>query len=138
MSALRLIEIQRARDHVAVTCGLDDLRFHFAVWYQDVDLDALARDYGDGLLDRLAFHIAMFQINAVTSLRPDVIELGAYAQFATARFRELWRTVFRKVWAQWRWEPHRSLRLVEAPGRESAAEVRHKSALLKPVDVCTL
>ena len=104
MRALRLLELQRARDHVAFTCGIDDLRFHFAVWYQDVDLDALARTHGEELLDRLAFHIAMFQINAVCSLRPDVIELGTYARFATVRFRELWRTVFRRVWAQWRWQ----------------------------------
>ncbi|MBA3397121.1 MAG: hypothetical protein H0T89_31120 [Deltaproteobacteria bacterium] len=104
MRILRLIEIQRARDHVAVTCGLDDLRFHFSVWYQDVDLDELARVHGDELVDRIAFHIAMFQINAVCSLRPDVIELGTYARFATARFVEVWKTVFRRVWAQWRWE----------------------------------
>ncbi len=104
MRTLRLLEIQRARDHVAVTCGLDDLRFHFAVWYQDVDLDDLARRHGEELLDRLAFHIAMFQINAACSLRPAVIELGSYARFATARFMEVWRTVFRRVWAQWRWE----------------------------------
>lgn len=104
MRVLRLIEIRRGRDHVAVTCGLDDLRFHFAVWYQDVDLDALARTHGAELLDRLAFHVAMFQINAVCSLRPDVIELGPHARFATSAFGELWRTVFRRVWAQWRWE----------------------------------
>jgi hypothetical protein len=101
---LRLLEIQRARDHVAVTCGLDELRFHFAVWYQDLDLDALARQHGDELLDRLSFHIAMFQINAVCSLKPDVIELGPYARFATERFVAVWRTVFKNVWAQWRWE----------------------------------
>ena len=32
--------------------------------------------HGDELLDRLAFHVALFQLNAVASLRPDVIELG--------------------------------------------------------------
>ena len=104
MTALRLLEIRRARDHVAATCGIDDLRFHFTVWYEDLDLDALARQHGDELLDRLAFHVAMFQINAVCSLQPDSIELGPYARFATAAFMALWRTVFRRVWAQWRWE----------------------------------
>jgi UDP-N-acetyl-alpha-D-muramoyl-L-alanyl-L-glutamate epimerase len=104
MSTLRLLEVRRARDHVAVTCGLDDLHFHFTVWYQDLDLDALAQQHGVELLDRIAFHIAMFQINAVCSLRPDAIDLGPYAHFATARFIDLWKTVWRKVWAQWRWE----------------------------------
>lgn len=104
MSVLRLLEIRRARDHVAATCGVDDLRFHFTVWYEDIDLDALARTHGDELLDRLAFHVAMFQINAVASLRPQTIELGPYARFATAAFMTLWRTIVRRVWAQWRWE----------------------------------
>lgn len=104
MSVLRLLEIRRARDHIAATCGFEDLRFVFTVWYQDVDLDALARDHGDEVVDRLAFHVAMFQINAVGSLRPATIELGRYARFATARFVALWQTIFRRVWAQWRWE----------------------------------
>jgi hypothetical protein len=104
MRVLRLLEVQRARECIAATCGLDDLRFHFTVWYEDVDLDALAARHGDELLDRLAFHVAMFQINAACSLRPDALELGAYARFATPRLIELWRTVFRRVWAQWRWE----------------------------------
>jgi len=104
MRVLRLLEIQRTRECIAVSCGLDDLRFHFTIWYEDLDLCALAKQHGDELIDRLAFHIALFQINAVASLRPDVIELGPYARFATPRFIELWRTVFRNVWAQWRWE----------------------------------
>src|SRR5262245_15541344 len=104
MRVLRLLEVQRARECIVASCGLDDLRFHFTVWYEDMDLDALAALHGDELLDRIAFHVAMFQINAVASLRPDTIELGPYARFATPRLIELWRTVFRRVWAQWRWE----------------------------------
>jgi UDP-N-acetyl-alpha-D-muramoyl-L-alanyl-L-glutamate epimerase len=101
---LRLVEIRRGRDHIETTCALDDLRFHFTVWYQDVDLDEVAREHGAELVDRLAFHVGLFQINAVGSLRPDALELGPYARFATRRFQELWRTIFVRVWAQWRWE----------------------------------
>jgi hypothetical protein len=104
MRTLRLVAIARGRDHVTTTGGVDDLRFHFTVWYQDVDLDELAREYGIELLDRLAFHVAMFQLIAVACLRPDALELGPWARFATARFQELWRTTFRGVSAQWRWE----------------------------------
>jgi hypothetical protein len=107
VSVLRVLEIRRARDHVGVTCALQDLRFHFTVWYEDVDLDDLARRYGDELVDRLAFHVAMFQINAVASLAPEAIDLGIYARFATRRFVELWGAVFRHVWAQWRFENRR-------------------------------
>ena len=109
MRVLRLIEVQRARECIVASCALDDLRFHFTVWYEDVDLDALAARHGAELLDRIAFHVAMFQVNAVASLRPDAIELGPWARFATPAFLTLWQTVFRNVWGQWRWEhalPH--------------------------------
>lgn len=121
MRVLRLVEIRRGRDHIETTCAIDDLRFHFTVWYQDVDLDALAREHGAELLDRLAFHVGLFQINAVGSLRPDVLELGSYARFATRRFQELWRTIFRRVWAQWRWE-HRAVDYHGPRFAEAAAE----------------
>ncbi|MEP6859140.1 MAG: hypothetical protein ABJE66_00870 [Deltaproteobacteria bacterium] len=100
---LRLVEIARAKDRIAATCAIDDLTFTFSIWYQDVDFDALRRAHGE-LVDRIVFHIAMFQINAVASLRPEAIELGRYAKYASPAFVELWRTVFEKVWAQWRWE----------------------------------
>ena len=119
MRVLRLLEIQRGRTCIAVTCALDQLRFQFTIWYEDVDLVELARVHGDALLDRLAFHVALFQINAVASLRPDVLELGAYALHANPRVVALWQTVFRKVWAQWRWEhdlpDYAGPRFVDAP-----------------------
>ena len=122
---LRLVEITRARDRIAVRAAVDDLELQFAVRYEDVDLCALARAHGSDLVDRLAFHVAMFQINALCSLRPDVIELGAHARFATPRFRQLWITVFRRVWAQWRWEhgdrDYAGPRFVDAPGPAATA-----------------
>jgi hypothetical protein len=49
-------------------------------------------------------HVALFQLNAACSLRPDVIDLGRYAKYLTADLAQLWRTVFHHVWAQWRYE----------------------------------
>jgi UDP-N-acetyl-alpha-D-muramoyl-L-alanyl-L-glutamate epimerase len=103
---LRLVEVLRAKDRIAATCAIDDLTFTFSIWYEDVDFDELAQRYPE-LMERLTFHIAMFQINAVASLAPDAISLGEYARFATPAFVELWRTVFKNVWAQWRWEHQR-------------------------------
>ena len=135
MSVLTVQEIRRARDHVAVACGLDDMSFHFTIWYQDVDLEALARIYGDELLDRIAFHIAMFQLNAVCSLHPDSIDLGPYARFATARFVELWQTIFYHVWAQWRWA--HNLRDYRGPAftQPSAAPARPVHSPAGPVEL---
>ena len=73
MRVLRLAEVHRGTDCIVASCALDDLRFHVTVWYEDVDLAALARQHGDELLERIAVHIALFQLNAVASLRPDAI-----------------------------------------------------------------
>lgn len=100
MRTLRLVDVRIARDHLAATCAIDDAEFHFTIWYDDVDLTTA----DPVVMERLAVHVALFQINTVASLRPDAIELGRYAHHATPRLVELWTTVFRKVWAQWRWE----------------------------------
>ncbi|HMG52276.1 MAG TPA: hypothetical protein VK601_02315 [Kofleriaceae bacterium] len=80
MQSLRLVDVHRGADHIVAACALDDLRFHVTVWYEDVDLAALARQYGDEAIERIAVHIALFQLNAACSLRPAVIELGRYAR----------------------------------------------------------
>ncbi|MCW5809309.1 MAG: hypothetical protein KIT31_43550, partial [Deltaproteobacteria bacterium] len=104
MRVLRLADVRWGADHLGATCELDDLQFHATVWYDGVDLRELARTYGDDALERIAVHVALFQLNAVASLRPDGLALGRYARHATPRLVALWRTVFRRVWAQWRWE----------------------------------
>src|ERR1044072_6215989 len=103
MRVLRLTEVVRGRTSIAASCAIDDLRFHATVWYEDVDLDALARVYGADAIDRIALHVALFQLNAVASLRPDAIDLGVYARFLTPELVRLWLTVFRNVWGQGRW-----------------------------------
>jgi UDP-N-acetyl-alpha-D-muramoyl-L-alanyl-L-glutamate epimerase len=104
MRSLRLVDVHRGTDHILASCTLDDLRFHVTVWYEDVDLIALARRFGDEAIERIAVHVALFQLNAACSLRPDVIELGRYAKYLTEDLVRLWRTVFHHVWAQWRYE----------------------------------
>ncbi len=104
MRTLRLVEVHRATDCIVATCALDDLRFHVTVWYEDVDLAELSRQHGDELVERLAVHVALFQLNAACSLRPDTIELGRYARHLTPELVHVWQTVFRQVWGQWRFE----------------------------------
>ena len=104
MTVLRLLDVHRGADCIVATCSLADLRFHVTVWYEDVDLGSLAATHGDEVVERLAVHVALFQLNAACSLRPSTIELGRYARYLTADLVHTWRTVFRRVWAQWRWE----------------------------------
>ncbi|HEY0190049.1 MAG TPA: hypothetical protein VGC42_02935, partial [Kofleriaceae bacterium] len=104
MRTLKLVDVHRGVNQIVASCALDDLRFHVTVWYEDVDLPALARQYGDEAIERIAVHVALFQLNAACSLRPDVLELGRYAKYLTAELAQVWRSVFHNVWAQWRYE----------------------------------
>lgn len=107
MRVLRLTQVDRGRTSITAGCSIDDLSFHVTVWYADIDLHELAKEHGADLLDRIALHVALFQLNAVASLRPDVIDLGPWAHHLTPELAALWKTVFRNVWAQWRWEHQR-------------------------------
>lgn len=104
MRVLRLTEVVRAPTSIVGQVALDDLRFQFTVWYGDVDLDQLAATHGPELIDTLAFHVVLFQLNAAVSLHPDVIDLGPYAHRLTPELASLWQTVFHRVWAQWRFQ----------------------------------
>lgn len=101
---LTLENIAAHRAQLTATFACAGYGFSTNVWYHDVDLDALRARCGADAIDRILFHIVVFQINAIASLRPDVLDLGAWARFHTERLEKLWRTVFRRVWAQWRYE----------------------------------
>jgi hypothetical protein len=123
MRVLRLVDLHRGRDCIAITCAIDDLRFHTTIWYAGVDLDALARAHGAERVDRLAFTAALFQLDALVSLRPDAIALGRWARWLTPRLAALWHAVVAGVWAQWRYEhdlPDYAPRFVEAPAAAPA------------------
>ena len=55
-------------------------------------------------MQRINFHIAAFEINKLCSLRPDIVDWGAYTYLVNEAFWELWTKIFRNVWAQWRYE----------------------------------
>ncbi|CAN5703616.1 hypothetical protein BH11MYX2_BH11MYX2_23240 [soil metagenome] len=118
MRTLRLVHIGVARERLTVVCAIDDLTFTFDIWYAGVDLPALAQRFGADKFERIAFHIAAFQINAVASLAPDAITFDKYAKYVTPAFATVWRTVFKNVWGQWRWEnarPDYMPELLDAP-----------------------
>src|SRR5512146_2201443 len=120
MRVLRITEVQLARTSISASCEIEDLRFHATVWYDDIDLHDLARQHGEDLLERIALHVALFQLNAVVSLRPDIIALGPYARFRPPELAGLWRAVVQRGWAQWRWEHDLQQHIPELAGPATA------------------
>ena len=72
--------------------------------YSGVDFDDLRARYGRELVERLCFHIMALEAIPLASFQPAELDLGPFAHFHNARFERLWRTIFTKAGAQWRFE----------------------------------
>lgn len=101
---LRLDSVTWTSHQLVMRFSLDALLFSTVYWYPDTDLISLERRFGHDLLERLFVHTALFEINKIVSLRPQTLDLGAYARYHTEALESLWSTVIRHVWAQWRYE----------------------------------
>ncbi len=95
---------RRSRHQLCLTFGVDELVFNTSYWYGDVDLKALEQRFGLEVMERIYFHIAAFEANKLTSLRPRRFDPGPWERFVDSAFVELWSTIQRQVWAQWRYE----------------------------------
>lgn len=101
---LRLESVTWSQHQLVMRFGFDALSFSTVYWYPDVDLLDLDRRYGRGFMERVHVHAALFEINKIASLRPRSLDLGPYARHHTVALERLWRAVFDRVWAQWRYE----------------------------------
>lgn len=83
--------------------SIDGLAFSTSYWY-DVDLEELEARFGRDAMERIHVHTALFEVNKLASLRPTRLDMGVYGRFLTPALADLWRAVYRGVWAQWRYE----------------------------------
>lgn len=104
MDIIKLEKITRGKHQLSITYSFNDYRFEVALWYDNVNLLELEEQHGAAYLDVIYFHIAAFELNKLTSLRPQQVDFGSYKQFCTNHFFKLWTIVQQKVWAQWRYE----------------------------------
>lgn len=96
-------DVTHSRHQISLVYGLDDLHFETALWYEDVDLLALEAAHGPEFMARWGFHLLLLEASKLTSLRPDVLDLGPHARWYTRAFEAMWREVLRHVWGQWRY-----------------------------------
>ena len=101
---LTLEDIQVQQHRLSAYFHVDNHRFCTSYWFDTVDFPDLEARWGREFMRRIYFHIAAFEINKICSLRPSRIEWGSYEQYVDEPFWNLWSTVFRNVWAQWRYE----------------------------------
>ena len=104
MIEIGISNYRRSKHQLFFEFYADDLSFTNAYWYEDVDLIVLEEQYGIEQMERVYFHIAVFELNKLGSLHPQTISLGPFQKYYTKSFENFWREIFIKVWAQWRYE----------------------------------
>jgi hypothetical protein len=107
--------------------------------YSDVDFEDLRAQYGREFIDRLCFHIMALEAIPLASLQPGELDLGRFARFHNARFERLWRTVFIKAGAQWRYEnrlPYYLGPAFSSPAAGVLAPVRAQSGPIDTLCFC--
>jgi len=103
-ATLKLDEIDACGNQLAIRWSVLGYSFTTSYWYDSVDFDILRAQIGEDWLDRVIFHIALFEINKGYNFRPEIVELGDWARFLTQPLAQLWYRVLQGVWAQWRWQ----------------------------------
>ncbi|MGB1250203.1 MAG: hypothetical protein ACPG8W_06175 [Candidatus Promineifilaceae bacterium] len=96
--------VRRSKRHLSMVFGIDDLRFETAYWYNDVDFYALEAQFGLAYMEKVYFHLLMFEANKLWSLKPATIDLGVYQGLHSAEFEQFWRTISHKAWTEWRYD----------------------------------
>ena len=86
MKKMLLESITRGRHQLSITYKFEDYRFEVSLWYDNVDLIELEKQYSKPYLDSIFFHIAAFEFNKLISLQPDIVDFGAYSHFCTPTF----------------------------------------------------
>ncbi len=96
----------RSRRQLSLQFRVGEHQFTKTYRYPDVDLIRLEQRFGRENIERIYFQIAAFEAMPLASLQPEVFDLGPFSRYYTSAFESLWRTVFRKAGAQWRYENH--------------------------------
>ncbi len=97
-------EVHRARHQLVLNYRVDELAFSTTYWYDTVDFYDLEKRFGVLFMRRIYFHLLAFEANKAASLKPQVLNLGPYADLYTEQFAHVWCTIFYNVWGVWRYD----------------------------------
>ena len=99
-----LCDFSRSRRQVTASFAADELQFTISHWYPDVNFYELEERYGFAYMEKIYFHLLIFDFSKLVSLCPKYIDLGPMSKFHTREFETLWDAIFKGSWAQWRYE----------------------------------
>ncbi len=105
---LRLDSLSYRDGQVSIRWSVDDLEFSTAIHYDSLTFEDLVERYGRTAVDRVVFHIALFELAKGSSFGPATFSIPEpWRPYLTAELLALWQQVIHGVWGQWRYEHNR-------------------------------
>ena len=112
LRVLKLESVQAAGPHLSIRYDCGKHRFAMSYWY-DFDLEPLDGIYGRDFMENVYTHCAAFSLFHLCSLKPDLLDLGAYSRWHTTEFERVWEIMWRGLTGEWRYKNH--LQQINAP-----------------------
>ena len=100
---LALQSVQAAGSQLSMRFSFEKYQFSLCYWY-DFDLEELDGMYGSQSMQKIYAHCAAFSIIHLCSLNPDVLDWGPCSSWHTAEFERVWKTAWKGLSGQWRFE----------------------------------
>ena len=100
---LALQSVQAAGSQLSMRFSFEKYQFSLCYWY-DFDLEELDGMYGSQSMQKIYAHCAAFSIIHLCSLNPDVLDWGPCSRWHTAEFERVWKTAWKGLSGQWRFE----------------------------------
>ena len=112
LRVLKLESVQAAGSQLSIRYDCGKHRFYISYWY-DFDLESLDGIYGRDFMENVYTHCAAFSLFHLCSLKPDLLDLGAYSRWHTAEFERVREIMWRGLTGEWRYE--NDLQQINAP-----------------------
>lgn len=101
---LSLESISWSGSQVHIDITFNGVKFPSTFWY-DFNLEELHTHYGDEVMERVYFYLALFSLLELTSLKPTIIHISdKLAHHYTVQLQEIWKVCFENGLGQWRYE----------------------------------
>ena len=91
-----------------------------SIKYQGADLTDLEQRYGRAFLEQIVFQIIAFDSLKFLSSRPQRLDFGSLAQYASQEWHQLWSTVVHHVSGEWRYR--NNVRTLQLPHVELCSD----------------
>ncbi|KRW99742.1 hypothetical protein PPERSA_07819 [Pseudocohnilembus persalinus] len=97
-NTLCLNPVKSSKNQIQLSFSIADNGFNTSIWYEEVDLLALEKQYGIEYIHDIYFHILIFEaIKIIPYLRPVYIDYGIYEKYVNQEFEDYLQSLIQSL-----------------------------------------